>query len=182
MYENKTVLKSCWAVCKVKVTENGPTSIFFSRYSSLFVIFDFFLSLLSLYSYVSPFAIQSKSYIFLNFKLSLVCSAQKIQPLNVSEKYNNMCWCNYYNKLNSKKLGMLALSKLRIKTMVMCIVSTIIISMITKNHQTKFLNLSKQSHTQNFMSTSNVDTHKQCNTTWNLNTCNLHLVLNKFLN
>lgn len=138
MYENKTVLKSCWAVCKVKVTENGPTSIFFSRYSSLFVIFDFFLSLLSLYSYVSPFAIQSKSYIFLNFKLSLVCSAQKIQPLNVSEKCNNMCWCNYYNKLNSMKLGMLALSKLRIKTMVMRIVSTIIISMITKTNKPNF--------------------------------------------
>lgn len=136
MYENKTVLKSCWAVCKVKVTENGPTSIFFSRYSSLFVIFDFFLSLLSLY--VSPFTIQSKSYIFLNFKLSLICSAQKIQPLNVSEKYNNMCWCNYYNKLNSMKLGMLALSKLRIKTMVMCIVSTIIISMITKTNKPNF--------------------------------------------
>lgn len=131
MYENKTVLKSCWAVCKVKVTENGPTSIFFSRYSSLFVIFDFFLSLLSLY--VSPLAIQSKSYIFLNFKLSLVCSAQKIQPLNVSENYKVKCWCNYHNKLNSMKLGMLALSKLRIRTMVMCIVSTIIISMITKN-------------------------------------------------
>lgn len=86
--ENKTVLKSCWAVYKVKVTKKWSNFCLLFRYSSLFVIFDFFYHF---NHYTCHLLLFNPSRIF--FSISNCLWSARLRKFNLSMYLKNTIWC-----------------------------------------------------------------------------------------